>query len=53
MYNYMIAQIQNFKLQMQTQAGPVSDISLSKITSQKILFSDDLAPDLDPVQGIA
>ena len=28
MYNYMVAQLQNFKLQMQPQAVPVSDFSL-------------------------
>ena len=52
MYNYMVAQIQNFKLQMQHQAVPVSDIYLSKVTSHDIFFSFDLAPDLDPFQGI-
>ena len=31
----------------------VSDLSPSKVTSQKIFFSDDLNPDLDPVQEIA
>ena len=31
MYNYMVAKIQNIKLQMKLQAVPVSDLSLSKI----------------------
>ena len=30
----------------------VSDLSLSKVTSQKIFVLDDLNPDLDPVQAI-
>ena len=37
---------------MKHQAVPVSDISLSKVTSHIILVSSDLAPDLDPFQGI-
>ena len=49
-YNYMVAQIQNFKLQMQHQAVPVSDLSLFKVTSHNIFFSSDLAPDLNPFQ---
>ena len=53
MYNYMVAQIQNFRLQMQPQAVPVSDLSISKVTSQKIFVSADMDPDLDPVQAIA
>ena len=53
MYNSMVAQLQNFNLQTKHQAVPVSDISLSKVTSQKIFVSYDLAPDLDPVQKIA
>ena len=52
MYNYMVDQLQNFKLQMQPQAVPVSDLSLSKVTPQNIFVSDDLNPDLDPVQAI-
>ena len=52
MYNYMVTQFQNFKLQMQPQEVPVSDISLSKVTSQKIFVSADMDPDLDPVQAI-
>ena len=47
MYNYMAAKIQNIKLQMQLQAVPVSDLSLSKVTYQNIFVSSDLAPDLD------
>ena len=38
---------------MQPQAVPASDLSLSKVTSQKIFVSDDLNPDLYPVQAIA
>ena len=53
MYNYMVNQLQNFKLQIQPQAVPVSDFSVSKVTHQKILFSADLDIDLDPVQEIA
>ena len=45
--------VQNSKLQMQLQAVPVSDFSLSKVTYQNILVSDDLYPDLGPVQTIA
>ena len=44
--------LQNFKLQMQPQAVPVHDFSLSEITYQKILVSYDLGPDIDPVQAI-
>ena len=36
MYNDMVAKLQNFKLQMQLQAMPVSHISLSKVTYQNI-----------------
>ena len=38
---------------MQLQAVPVSDLSLSKVTSQNIFVSADIAPDLDHVQAIA
>ena len=48
MFNSMVAH-----LQMQPQAVPVSYLSLSKVTSQKIFVSSDMAPDIDPVQGIA
>ena len=51
MYDYMVAQLQNFKIQMQPQAVPVSDLSLSKATPQKIFVSANLDPDLDPFQG--
>ena len=44
--------LQNYKLQMKPQEVPVSDLSLSKVTYQKIFVSADLAPDIDPVQGI-
>ena len=55
MYNYIVAKLQNIKLQMQYMFNilTVSDLSLSKVTSQKIFVSDDLNPDLDPVQEIA
>ena len=52
MCNYMVAQLQNFKLQMQPQEVPVSYLSLFKVTSQNIFVSSDLAPDIDPFQGI-
>ena len=50
MSNSMVAQIQNFKLQMKPQAVPVSDISLYKVTPQKIFALSDLALYLDPFQ---
>ena len=55
MYNYIAPKIQNVKLWMQSMVNllTVSDLSLSEVTSQKIFFSDDLNPDLDPVQEIA
>ena len=49
MYNYMVTQFQNFKLKMQPQEVPVSYISLSKVNSQNIFASADIAPDLDSV----
>ena len=54
MYNYIVPKLQNFKLQMQSIVNllTVSDLSLSNITSQKIVISD-IDPDLDPVQEIA
>ena len=52
MYNYMVAKIQNINLQMKLQVVTVSDLSLSKVTYQNIFVSYDLAPDLDPFQGI-
>ena len=45
--------LQNYKLQMQPQEVTVSDLSLSKVTSQEIFVSDNLNPDLDTVQAIA
>ena len=48
----LVGQLQNFKLQMQSQAVPVSDLSLAKVTSQNIFVSADLDPNLDPVQAI-
>ena len=45
--------LQNSKLQMQPQAVPVSDLSISKVTYQNILVSSDMDPDLDPVQEIS
>ena len=53
MLNFMVFQDQNSKLQMQPQAFPGSDLSRSKVTTQNILVSSDLAHDLDPVQVIA
>ena len=49
----MVDQLQNLKLQMQPQAVPVSDLSVSKVAYQKILVSADLDIYLDPVQAIA
>ena len=51
MYNSMVAQLQNLKIQMQPQAVPVSDLSLSKVNPQKIFVSADIDPDLYPFQG--
>ena len=59
MYNYIVANLQNVQLQMQYMVNilTVSDLSISKVTSQKIFVSDDLNPDPDPdpdpVQAIA
>ena len=39
MYNYMVNQLQIFKLQMQLQTMPVSDISLAKVTTENIFVS--------------
>ena len=50
MYNYIVARLQNVKLQMQSM---VNLLDLNKVTSQNIFVSDDLNPDLDPVQAIA
>ena len=50
MYNYIVAKLQNVKLQMQSM---VNILDLNKVTSQNIFASDDLNPDLDPVQAIA
>ena len=52
MYNYMVAKIQNIKLQMQPQVVTISDLSLSNVTYQNIFVSYDQATDLDPFQGI-
>ena len=51
-HDRMVTQIQNFKLQMQPQSVPVSDISPSKVIPQNIFSSAYLDPDLDPFQGI-
>ena len=51
MSNSMVAQRQNLKLQMKPQAVYSSDIYLSKVNSQNIFVSGDVAPDIDPVQG--
>ena len=48
MYNYMVDQLQMFKLQMQPQAMPVSDFSLAKVTTKKIFVSADLAIQMQP-----
>ena len=53
MYNYMVDQLQNFKLQMQPQAVHVSDLSISKVTYQNIFFPSDMDIVIDPVQAIA
>ena len=37
MFNYMVNQNKNFKLQMQPHAMPVSDLYLTKVTLQNIL----------------
>ena len=50
MYNYIVAKIQNVKLEIQSM---VNFLYLNKVTSQKIVVSDYLNPDLDPVQAIA
>ena len=52
MYNCMVAKLQIFKLQMQLQAVPVSDLSLSKVTYQNTFVSSDLTPYIDPFHGI-
>ena len=46
MFNSMISQHQNFKLQMKPQEVTGSDLSLSKETSRTILFLADMDPDL-------
>ena len=50
MYNYIVAKLQNVKLQMKYI---VNILDLHKVTSKNIFVSDDLNPDLDPVQAIA
>ena len=50
MYNYIVAKLQNVKLQMKSM---VNILDLHKVTSQNMFVSDDLNPDLDPVQAIA
>ena len=50
MYNYIVAKLQNIKLEMQSM---VNILELNKTTSQKIVVSYYLNPDLDPVQAIA
>ena len=51
MYNYMVAQLQIFNIQIKPQAVPVSDLSLSKVASYNIFVSADLDTDRDPFQG--
>ena len=53
MFNSMVAQIQNFNLQIKNQSVPVFGVSLSKVTSQNIFVSSDLAPNLNLFHGIA
>ena len=53
MFNSMVAQLQNSKLQMQPQAVPVSYMTLYKDTFHNHFVSSDLTLDLDPVQGIS
>ena len=48
----MVNQLQNFKLQMQPQAVPISYLSISKVTYRNILVSADLDIDIDHVQAI-
>ena len=50
MYNYIVAKLQNVKLQIQSM---VNLLDLNKVTYHKIFVSDDLNPDLDPVQAIS
>ena len=50
MYNFIVAKIQNVKLEIQSM---VNLFYLNKVTSQKVVVSDYLNPDLDPVQAIA
>ena len=50
MYKYIVAKLQNFKLQMKSM---VNILDLHKVTSQNIFVSDDLSPNIDPVQAIA
>ena len=47
MENYIVAKLQNVKLQMQSMFNL---LDLNKVTSQKMFVSDDLNPDLDRVQ---
>ena len=53
MLNSIVAQLQNFKLQIQLQVVPLSDLYFPKVTSQNIFVSSDISPHLDTVQGIA
>ena len=48
MYNFMVNQLQNFKLQMQPQAVPVSDLSLAKVATERIFVSADLELQMQP-----
>ena len=48
MYNYMVEQLQSFKLQMQPQAMPDSDISLANVTTKKIFVLADLELQMQP-----
>ena len=46
MYNYIVAKLKNVKLEIQYM---VNLLYLNRVTPQKIVVSDDLNPDIDPV----
>ena len=56
-FNYMITQHQNFRIQMKPKTVSGSDISISKDTPYNILVSSNMDTDLSagitPVRGIA
>ena len=56
MYNYIVANFKIFKLQMKYMVNTLHErniLNLSKVTYQNSLVSDDMDPDLDPVQAIS